>query len=247
MGSPDLLKDSQNCRTNIWKMFDRIAPRYDILNRILSLGLDMSWRYKTGKYLNSNKGLKILDLATGTGEMLIAMLSSNQNISYAVGLDMSPKMLAIAEKKITGLNLAHRARLIQADVAKIPFAENSFDIVTTAFGIRNVPDVAAALAEMHRVLKPGGRAIILEFSLPENIVLRKLFLLYLRIFVPAVGAIISGDYWAYRYLNKSVETFLSREELCQIMRSAGFTNVNVAPMTFGVACIYYGDKPASDL
>ncbi len=141
-------------------------------------------------------------------------------------------------------NLQNAVSLVRADAAEIPFTDGSFDAVIIAFGIRNVTDINIALRQICQVLKPGGRAIILEFSLPENIVIRKLFLLYLRTFVPAVGAVISGDYKAYRYLNKTVETFLNREELCQAMRNAEFINVNVVPMTFGVACIYYGDKPA---
>jgi demethylmenaquinone methyltransferase/2-methoxy-6-polyprenyl-1,4-benzoquinol methylase len=237
----------QPSRVDIWKMFDRIAPRYDLLNRILSLGLDGFWRRRVGKYLPEKKHLKVLDLATGTGDLLLALFSSNGNISSAVGLDMSPEMLAIAEKKIAKHNLRNAVSLVRADAAEIPFADGSYDAVTVAFGIRNVPDANAVLKKMYRVLKSGGRTLILEFSLPENIVMKKLFLLYLRTFVPAVGAVISGDYKAYRYLNKTVETFLSREELCQAMRNAGFVNVTVAAMTFGVAYIYCGDKPASDL
>ncbi len=233
---------TQPSREDIWKMFDRIAPRYDLLNRILSLGLDGSWRRRVGKYLSEGKNLKVLDLATGTGDLLLALFSNENKISSAVGLDMSAEMLATAEKKITKSNLRDSISLVRADAAQIPFPEGSFDAVTIAFGIRNVPDIDITLKQMQRVLKPSGKAIVLEFSLPENIVMRKLFLLYLKTFVPVVGAIISGDYKAYRYLNKTVETFLSREELCQAMRNAGFINVNVVPMTFGVACIYYGDK-----
>ncbi len=236
---------TQPSRIDIWKMFNRIAPRYDLLNRILSLGLDGPWRSRVGKYLQGEKNLKVLDLATGTGDLLLALFSSNGNIASAVGLDMSPEMLAIAEKKIARCNLANSINLVLADISEIPFSDGSFDAVTMAFGIRNVPDIDTALRQMHRVLKPGGMALVLEFSLPENIVMRKLFLLYLRTFVPAIGAILSGDHKAYRYLNKTVETFLSREELCQAMRNAGFGNVNVVPMTFGVACIYYGEKLAS--
>ncbi len=235
---------TQPSREDIWKMFDRIASRYDLLNRILSLGLDGSWRRRVGKYLPEGKNLKILDLATGTGDLLLALFSSENKISSAVGLDMSSEMLAIAEKKITKNNLRDSIGLVRADAVQIPFPDYSFDAVTIAFGIRNVPDINIALKQMYRVLKPQGRILILEFSLPENIVMRNLFLLYLRTFVPAVGAIISGDYKAYRYLNKTVETFLSRGELCRAMRNAGFNNVNVVPMTFGVACIYYGEKSA---
>jgi len=235
---------SQPSRIDVWMMFDRIAPRYDLLNRILSLGLDDGWRRKVAEYLPQQKKLNVLDLATGTGDLLLALFSNENKISSAVGLDMSAEMLAIAQKKIFKRNLRDSISFVRADAAQIPFPESSFDAVTIAFGIRNVPDIDITLRQMYRVLKPSGRVVILEFSLPENIVMKTLFLLYLRIFVPAVGAVISGDYKAYRYLNKTVETFLGREELCQAMRNAGFINVNVVPMTFGVACIYYGDKLA---
>jgi demethylmenaquinone methyltransferase/2-methoxy-6-polyprenyl-1,4-benzoquinol methylase len=190
------------------------------------------------------KNLKVLDLATGTGDLLLALFAGSANIASAVGLDMSAKMLAIAEKKIARLNLSNSIDLVRADASEIPFADGSFDAVTVAFGIRNVPDINLALRQMYRVLKISGRVIILEFSLPENIMMRNLVLLYLRTFVPAVGAVIAANYKAYRYLDETVETFLSREELCQAIRNAGFTNVKVVPMTFGVTCIYYGDKSA---
>jgi demethylmenaquinone methyltransferase/2-methoxy-6-polyprenyl-1,4-benzoquinol methylase len=233
----------QPSRVDVWKMFDRIAPRYDLLNRILSLGLDGPWRRRARKYLPKGKNLKVLDLATGTGDLLLALFSNKNKISSAVGLDMSEEMLAIAENKIAGSNLQDLISLVRADAAEIPFADNNFDTVTIAFGIRNVPDINITLGQMYRVLKPSGRVLILEFALPENIVIKNLFLIYLRTFVPAIGALVSGDYKAYRYLNKTVETFLCREELCRAMRNAGFINVKVVPMTFGVACIYCGEKP----
>ena len=240
-------KQSQPSRVGIWKMFDRIAPRYDLLNKILSLGLDGFWRRRAGKYLPERKDLRVLDLATGTGDLLLMLLANHKNISSAVGLDMSPEMLAIAEKKIAGHNLQGSISLVCADITEIPFPENSFDAVTIAFGIRNVSDVNIALSQTYRVLKPGGRVIILEFSLPDNSLMKNLFLLYLRTFVPAVGAIISGDSEAYRYLNKTVETFLSREELCKYMQNAGFISVNAVPITFGTVCIYNGEKSVSDV
>lgn len=234
----------QPSRIDSWKMFGRISPRYDLLNGLLSLGLDGSWRRSIGKYLPQRKDLKILDLATGTGGLLLAILSNTDNIASAVGLDMSAKMLAIAENKIAERNLQNSISLVRADAAEIPFTENSFDAVTMAFGIRNVVDVNLVLKQMYKVLKPNGKAVILEFALPENFLLKKIFLFYLRIFVPAIGAIISGDRGAYKYLNQTVETFLTRKELQLAMKDAGFSNLNVVPMTFGVACIYCGDKPA---
>jgi len=227
---------------DIYKMFDRIAGRYDLLNGILSFGLDSLWRRSAAKYLKPKNSLEVLDLATGTGDLLISLISHQQNIRHAVGIDMSENMLTIAKKKIGSANLSDRITLIRADTARIPFADNSFDAVTIAFGIRNMPDIDIILKEMYRVLRPSGTALILEFALPEKTFLRKLFLFYLRNIVPFVGGVISGNRNAYRYLNQTIETFPFGEDFCNIMRKAGFANTKTTPLTFGIACLYTGDK-----
>jgi len=240
---------SEGCKTfghevDICRMFDRIALRYDLLNHLLSFGQDFFWRRKAAKYLNSSvKGkLEILDLATGTGDLLISLFRENHNISKAVGLDISENMLAVCREKIDSHKLTEHISLVQADAAGIPFPENSFDVVTIAFGIRNTADTFETLKEMHRILRPGGISLILEFSLPANRILRKCYLFYLRRFVPLLGRVVSGDDYAYRYFGKTIENFYSADDFCALMKEAGFLNVQANQLTAGVVCIYRGHK-----
>ncbi len=234
--------DSEPSRIDSYKMFDRIANRYDLLNRIFSLGLHSRWRRKTADYLPAGNNLKLLDLATGTGDLLLALLSKSSKISSAVGLDMSGNMLEVAKHKIHSCNLCEVVNLVLDNAVKVPFEDRSFDVVTIAFGIRNVTDVSAALNQMYRVLKPTGRAILLEFSLPKNPILKKLYLFYLKKIIPFIGSLISADDYAYRYLGRTIETFPYGRDFCVLMENAGFKNINVVPLTFGVVSIYFGDK-----
>jgi demethylmenaquinone methyltransferase/2-methoxy-6-polyprenyl-1,4-benzoquinol methylase len=225
-------------------MFDRIAPRYDLLNHLLSFGQDFFWRRKVAKYLNSsrNGNLEILDLATGTGDLLISLFRENRSIAKAVGLDISANMLAICREKINSHKLTENISLVQADAVRIPFAENSFDVVTIAFGIRNTADTFEALKEMHRVLRPGGMSLILEFSLPKVRIIRGCYLLYLRYLLAMIGCVVSGDDYAYRYLGKTVENFYNTDDFCALMKEAGFLNVQANQLTAGVVCMYRGYK-----
>jgi len=228
-------------RYDVWRMFDRIAPRYDLLNHLLSLNRDKAWRKRMGRLLPEGNNLSVLDLATGTGDQLLA-LHDTGTVSFGVGLDMAAEMMAIGMKKIEVRGLADRLTMVRGDASVIPFADNSFDAVTITFGIRNLVDVRTGLTEMLRVLRPGGRALILEFSLPENRLLRRMYLLYFRHLLPRLGALISGDRQAYRYLNQTVETFPYGEDFCALMRNAGFGEVAAHPLTLGIATIYRGDK-----
>jgi len=248
------LQPSDTCKTfrneiDICGMFNRIAPRYDLLNHLLSFGQDFFWRRKVAKYLNSSRNgkLEILDLATGTGDLLISLFRENPKITKAVGLDISENMLAICREKINSHKLTEHISLIQADVAAIPFPENSFDVVTIAFGIRNTADTFETLKEMHRILRPGGISLILEFSLPASRILRKCYLFYLRHFVPLLGRVVSGDNHAYRYLGKTVENFYSADDFCILMKEAGFLNVQANQLTAGVVCIYRGYKAEENI
>ena len=243
------LQTSESCKTfghevDICRMFDRIAPRYDLLNHLLSFGQDFFWRRKAAKYLNSSRNgkLEILDLATGTGDLLISLFRKNRNITKAVGLDISENMLAICREKINSHKLTEQISLVQADAAGIPLPENSFDAVTIAFGIRNTADTFETLKEMHRILRPGGISLILEFSLPANRILRKCYLFYLRRFVPLLGRVVSGDDYAYSHFGKTVENFYSADDFRALMKEAGFLNVQASQLTFGVVCIYRGYK-----
>ena len=228
-------------RNEVWKMFDRIAHRYDLLNRSLSFGQDVVWRKRMKRYLPDRENLRLLDLATGTADQLI-YLSSDERIASGVGMDLAEKMLDIGREKIAQRGLDGKLRLQTGDAVKVPANDESADVVTMSFGIRNVIAVSEALAEMHRVLKPGGRALILEFSLPGNTMMRRLYLFYFRHILPWIGSLVSGDAYAYRYLNKTVETFPYGEGFCELMRAAGFSEVRAHPVTFGIASIYQGDK-----
>ena len=233
---------SRLAEPSVGRMFDRIAPTYDLLNHLLSLGRDSSWRRKTVRQLHAGQDLKVLDLATGTGDMLITLFRERPNVVEATGLDISENMLATGREKLRKRGLVDRARLLCADASKMPLADGTFDAATMAFGIRNTADASATLHEIHRILKPGGTALILEFSLPAGPVMRWFYLRYLRLVVPFVGALVSRDRHAYRYLDESIEGFQQPAEFCRLMQEAGFHDVSAIPLTFGVASIYRGTR-----
>ncbi len=227
---------------SVGDMFDRIAPTYDLLNHLLSLGIDRAWRRKVARLLIGRDPARVLDLATGTGDMLIAIAGEGGPSVEITGLDVSEGMLKIGRRKVARHGGADRVRFVQGDATNTSLPAQSFDAVTMAFGIRNTPDVPATLAEIHRLLTPGGTAAILEFSLPGNRLWRGFYLAYLRWIVPLIGALVSGHWRAYRYLNTSIEGFHRPDAFCQLMAQAGFTQVAATPLTWGVASIYTGSK-----
>ncbi|MCP4257888.1 MAG: bifunctional demethylmenaquinone methyltransferase/2-methoxy-6-polyprenyl-1,4-benzoquinol methylase UbiE [Planctomycetes bacterium] len=231
----------------VGRMFDTIAPYYVLLNHILSFGLDISWRRKLANTVKKDKKLHLLDMATGTGDLLISLLRRNLNITKAVGLDISENMMAICRKKLAKYNFTDRVTLVNSDAADTGLPEESFDVVTMGFGIRNTSDVLKTLCEIHRLLKQGGTTLILEFSPPSNRIIRKFYLLYLRHFVPMLGRLLSGKKQAYRYLNTSIEYFYSAEDFSSFMRKAGFSDISATPLTFGVVHIYKATKSTADL
>ncbi|MDX9857675.1 MAG: bifunctional demethylmenaquinone methyltransferase/2-methoxy-6-polyprenyl-1,4-benzoquinol methylase UbiE [candidate division Zixibacteria bacterium] len=228
-------------RENVASMFDRIAGRYDLLNHLLSANRDRSWRARMISHLPPGNELHVLDLATGTADQLLALYDSGR-LRGGIGLDPAEQMLSIGRKKIAGRMLDSVLRLEKGRAERLPFDDNVFDAVTISFGIRNVSDVSTSLQEMRRVLKPGGRALILEFSLPSNSVLRRVYLWYFRSVLPRLGGIISGDRTAYRYLNRSVESFPYGEEFLGLLRAAGFSAPEQYPLTYGIATLYRADK-----
>jgi demethylmenaquinone methyltransferase/2-methoxy-6-polyprenyl-1,4-benzoquinol methylase len=230
---------------SIGQMFDRIAPAYDILNHLLSFGQDFSWRRRLAETVVKDRKLRVLDLATGTGDVMISLLDRNPNITEAVGLDISEKMLALCLQKIIRRKLSDRIKLIHANMAGNGLNDESFDVVTMGFGIRNTPDAFKTLTEIHRLLKEGGTALILEFSMPANRILKGFYLFYLRFFVPLLGRLLSGDNHAYRYLDTSIENFHRPDDFRRLMQKAGFSDISAKPLTFGVACLYQGTKPNS--
>ena len=229
-------------RNDVHRMFDRIARRYDLLNRIFSFGQDIRWRKKLAEILNQYKSESVLDLATGTADVLLSAYKYNQAMRMGIGIDLAGEMLQVGRRKLERANLLEKTLLIRADALSVPVADNSFDAVTISFGIRNVVEVPNALKEMRRVLKIGGKALILEFALPPNPVIRRIFLIYLRSFIPFIGGIVSGNKRAYKYFDETVETFSYGEEFVKLMNEAGFTEVKMHRLTFGVAMIYEGTK-----
>lgn len=232
----------QPSKVEVWKMFDRIAGRYDLLNRLLSMRQDVLWRKKLLDLLPQRTSLYLLDVATGTADQILHLFEETDKIERAVGIDMSENMLAVGQKKITQLNLNGKVNLRVGDATQIPFKNDEFDVSTMSFGIRNVVNVEQALKEILRVLKPGGTSLILEFSLPKKAFIRKPYLFYFRNVLPKIGSMISGDSAAYSYLNQSVEDFPYGEQFCELMRKSGFTEVSGTPLSLGIATIYKGTK-----
>jgi demethylmenaquinone methyltransferase/2-methoxy-6-polyprenyl-1,4-benzoquinol methylase len=230
-------------RKEVWKMFDRIAHRYDVLNRSLSFGRDVAWRKRLRRHLPKDREIVLVDLATGTADQILFLMDGGAKITRALGYDLSEEMLALGREKIAKKQMGDVISLHTGDAMKSPQADNSADVITISFGIRNVEDVPTALADMRRALIPGGKLLILECSLPENKLIRKGYLFYFRKILPRLGGWVSGDSYAYNYLNKTVETFPCGEAFCALMRDAGFEAVQAEPMTFGVATLYSGVKP----
>jgi demethylmenaquinone methyltransferase / 2-methoxy-6-polyprenyl-1,4-benzoquinol methylase len=229
-------------RAAVRSMFDRIARRYDLLNRLLSAGTDVRWRRACVDLLEPARPARIVDLATGTADLLVEALGRDAG-RRGVGVDLSEQMLRRGAAKLRRRGLDARARLIAGDVEALPLPSASFDAATIGFGIRNVGDPAAALAEVRRVLRPGGRLVVLEFSLPPGW-RGALYRGYFRGILPRIGALVSGDAAAYSYLPASVERFPAPEAFAALMERAGFTAVSWRLLTGGIACLHRGEAPA---
>ena len=209
---------------------------------MLSFGQDIFWRNKICKVPDKKEDQVLLDLATGTGDILFSFLKKRKDIAYAIGLDMSINMLKEAEKKSIHKKFNKKAGFLRGDANQIPLSKEKADFATMAFGIRNITEPEVCLKDIKRVLKFGGKALILEFSLPKSKFMKFFFLLYLRNIVPIIGWLVSGDKYAYRYLNETIEDFPYGEAFCKIMENAGFSNISFTPLTFGIATIYQGEK-----
>jgi demethylmenaquinone methyltransferase/2-methoxy-6-polyprenyl-1,4-benzoquinol methylase len=222
-------------------MFDRIAPRYDLLNRLLSGGTDRRWRRRAVDFLDLIPPARVLDLCTGTADLLMETLRRDPGLS-GVGLDLSQAMLGRGASKIRRGGLESRGRLVGGDGERLPLGDALFDGALVAFGIRNVGDPRAALREVHRVLRPGGRFVVLEFSLPPGL-LGRVYRLYFTRVLPRLGGLVSGDRSAYAYLPASVAGFPSPGAFGNLMEQAGYASVRWQLLTGGIACLHRGEKP----
>ncbi len=230
-------------RSQIQRMFDAIAFRYDCVNRLLSLRRDVAWRKAMACALPRKPDLRILDLAAGTGDVAMTLLKKCRTIEHIIGADVSLQMLRHAQKKQGRAKVSDAVSFVQADAAALCWAGNTFDVVTVAFGVRNFTELGIGLSEIHRVLRPRGYAIILEFSMPENPLVRAAYLLYFRHILPRVGGLISRQPDAYRYLNRSVEAFPCGQDFCGLLLKAGLVSVQAQPLTCGIATLYIAQKP----
>lgn len=231
----DLSKKEQ-----VTKMFDTISKEYDSLNRIISFGIDVKWRKKVVDIVAKHQPKTILDIATGTGDLAINLTKTNA--SKIIGLDISEGMLNVGRKKIAKKNLETTIEMVIGDSENLTFADNSFDAITVAFGIRNFENLEKGLSEILRVLKPNGIFVILETSIPTKIPFKQGYKFYTKGILPIIGKLFSRDKAAYSYLCESASVFPYGESLNNILHKTGFTNAKALPQTFGVATIYKATK-----
>jgi demethylmenaquinone methyltransferase / 2-methoxy-6-polyprenyl-1,4-benzoquinol methylase len=222
------------------EMFDDISPRYDFLNHFLSFGIDHAWRKKLTRVLGERKPGTVLDVATGTGDLAIAI--SSLHPQKIVGIDISEKMLEVGRQKIVGKGLTGMISFQAGDAENIPFPSNSFDAITVAFGVRNYENLELGLAEMGRVLRPGGIMLILEFSHPGSFPMKQLYSFYSRFVIPGMGRLISGNSRAYSYLPESVAAFPSGKPFLDILQKVGLKNGRQISLSMGIASIYQAEK-----
>ncbi len=238
------MSDTQQLTTlGSGQMFDKIARRYDFMNRVLSLGLDKGWRRRTVKSLNLGDRPRVLDVATGTGDLAIDIARSRP-LATVIGLDPSENMLAIATDKVAKKKLSERVSLVVGDAQKLPYKDCEMDAATIAFGIRNVPDRLAGLRELARVVRPGGRIAILELGMPRGGLLSRAASIHTRFIVPRLGALLSGAR-EYKYLQSSIAAFPPNDEFVAMMKQAGLHVVEVVPLAFG-ACTLFVATPMEE-
>ena len=234
-------KDEQSGKkVQVAKMFDNISGRYDFLNHFLSLGIDIRWRKKAILELAEIRPKLILDVATGTGDFAIQALALKPE--KVIGVDISEGMLEVGRKKIKERHFDQIIELRSGDSENLPFEENKFDAVIVAFGVRNFEDLKKGLTEIFRVVKPGGKVVILEFSKPSRFPFKQLFNFYFKFVLPKIGKLISKDQAAYTYLPESVQTFPDGNDFLKILAGIGYKNAACRPLTFGISSLYTGIK-----
>lgn len=233
-------EDQAGKKQQVARMFDSISGNYDFLNHFLSLGIDIRWRKKAINLLADGKPKIILDVATGTGDFAVETLKLNPE--QVIGVDISEGMLEVGRKKMKTRGYEHTIDLRLGDSENLPFEENKFDAVIVAFGVRNFENLEKGLSEMHRVLKPGGRMVVLEFSKPRAFPFKQLYNFYFNFILPKIGRLISRDPAAYTYLPESVQAFPDGDDFTSILKRLGFNQTSCKPLTFGISSLYTGIK-----
>jgi demethylmenaquinone methyltransferase/2-methoxy-6-polyprenyl-1,4-benzoquinol methylase len=228
-------------KEQVASMFNNIAHRYDFLNRSLSMGIDIIWRKKAIAQLREIQPKTILDVATGTGDVALEAMSLNPK--RITGIDISVGMLELGRQKVAKRNLSQKIELLEGDSENLPFADNNFDAVTVAFGVRNFENLLKGLKEINRVLRPGGKLVVLEFSQPKAFPIKQLYWFYFNNILPLFGKMLSKDASAYTYLPESVKAFPDGQDFLNVMQQAGFVQSRQMALTFGIASIYTGTKP----
>ena len=240
------MTDVSKAAPKIAGMFDAIARRYDFLNHLLSAGIDRRWRKHAVASLRLTGRERVLDVCTGTADLAIASRTARPAASSVIGVDFARAMLGVGLDKLRRRGLADRIQLARADAMRLPIADRSVDAVTIAFGIRNVENPAAACAEMHRVLRPGGRLAVLEFAVPSAWPFRSVYMAYFSFVLPRLGRLVSGHNAAYDYLPASVGAFAAPGEFAALLRGTGFADVAAQPLTFGTVVLYTACKAAEN-
>lgn len=227
-------------KEQVAEMFNNISHRYDFLNHFLSLGIDILWRKKAIKLLKPDQPKQILDVATGTGDFAIEALALNPD--RVVGVDISSGMLEMGKKKMKHKKIDHIIDMQMGDSEKLLFEDNTFDATIVAFGVRNFENLKQGLTDMHRVVRPGGKTVIIEFSRPRTFPMKQLYSFYFKSILPVIGKLISKDQSAYTYLPESVDAFPDGQNFLDILSAVGYKKTECRPLTFGIASIYIGQK-----
>ncbi len=228
-------------KEQVEEMFDNIAPNYDLLNRVLSLGIDTIWRKKAIHTIKKKKPTHLLDIATGTADLAIEA-NKMLNPGHVTGIDISNEMLEYGRKKLDKQGLTDKITLIKDDSENLSFSDGSFDVATAAFGVRNFGNLDKGLSEINRVLEPGGQLIVLEFTKPVSFPFKQLFNIYFKYFLPVIGKFKSKDSRAYKYLYESVQAFPDYDQFLERMKKAGFTDCSYKKLSLGICAIYQGFK-----
>lgn len=240
--TPYVSSEEEAKKNQVARMFDGIAHRYDFLNHFFSLGIDVLWRKACIRMLRKENPRQLLDVATGTADFAIEAVRMGLDV-HVTGVDISAGMLDVGREKVAARGWTDRIELLQGDSVSLPFEEGHFDAFTVAFGVRNFEDLEGGLADMLRVLKPGGLGLVLEFSKPKHFPIKQLFGLYFKHIMPAVGRWVSKDASAYTYLPESVQAFPEGDDFLAHLRNVGYVDVASRPLTGGIATIYTGRKP----